>query len=66
MSIGLKSSTRGRTPRILLNATPANVNQILEDHLFSIKNSVVMTSATLSTNRNFAYFKNRIGIRELS
>ena len=57
-------STRGRTPRILLNATPANVNQILEDHLFSIKNSVVMTSATLSTNRNFAYFKNRIGIRE--
>ena len=57
-------STRGRTSRILLNATPANVNQILEDHLFSIKNSVVMTSATLSTNRNFAYFKNRIGIRE--
>ena len=57
-------STRGRTPRILLNATPANVNQILEEHLFGIKNSVVMTSATLSTNRNFAYFKNRIGINE--
>ena len=57
-------SMRGRTPRILLHATPANVNQILEDHLFSLKNSVVMTSATLSTNRNFAYFKNRIGINE--
>ena len=57
-------SMRGRTPRILLNATPANVNQILEEHLFGIKNSVVMTSATLSTNRNFAYFKNRIGINE--
>ena len=57
-------STRGRTPRILLNATPANVNQVLEDHLFTVKNSVVMTSATLSTNRNFAYFKNRIGIDE--
>ena len=57
-------STRGRTPRILLNATPANVNQILEDHLFTVKNSVVMTSATLSTNRTFAYFKNRIGITE--
>ena len=57
-------STRGRTPRILLNATPANVNQMLEDHLFAVKNSVVMTSATLSTNRNFAYFKNRIGIDE--
>ena len=57
-------STRGRAPRILLNATPANVSQILEDHLFTMKNSVVMTSATLSTNRNFAYFKNRIGISE--
>ena len=57
-------STRGRTPRILLNATPANVNEVLEDHLFAVKNSVVMTSATLSTNRNFAYFKNRIGISE--
>jgi len=57
-------STRGRTPRILLNATPANINQMLQDHLFTEKNSVVMTSATLSTNRNFAYFKARVGISE--
>lgn len=57
-------STRGRTARILLNATPANVKQMLEDHLFTTKSSVVMTSATLSTNRNFSYFKKRIGINE--
>ena len=57
-------STRGRTPRILLNATPANVNQMLQDHLFTLKSSVVMTSATLATNRNFAYFKKRIGMSE--
>ena len=57
-------STRGRSPRILLNATPVNVNQMLQDHLFTVKNSVVMTSATLSTNRNFAYFKKRVGISE--
>ena len=57
-------STRGRTPRILLNATPTNVNQMLQDHLFTVKNSVVMTSATLSTNRNFSYFKKRVGISE--
>ena len=57
-------STRGRNPRILLNATPANVNQMLQDHLFTVKNSVVMTSATLSTNRNFTYFKKRVGISE--
>ena len=57
-------STRGRTPRILLNATPVNVNQMLQDHLFTAKSSVVMTSATLSTNRSFAYFKKRVGISE--
>lgn len=57
-------SNRGRTPRVLLNATPANVNQMLQDHLFTAKSSVVMTSATLSTNRNFAYFKKRVGISE--
>ena len=57
-------SMRRRTPRILLNATPANVNQMLQDHLFCAKSSVVMTSATLSTNRNFAYFKKRVGIGE--
>lgn len=57
-------STRGRTPRIILNATPANVSQILQDHLFTAKSSIVMTSATLSTNRNFTYFKKRVGINE--
>ena len=51
-----------RAARVRLNATPTNVNQVLEDHLFTVKNSVVMTSATLSTDRNFAYFKKRVGI----
>ena len=53
---------RGRFSRILLNATPANVNKMLRENLFTAKSSVVMTSATLSTNRNFDYFKNRVGI----
>ena len=57
-------SPRRRTPRILLNGTPSNANKILQEHLFNKKESIVMTSATLSTNRNFAYFKNRIGISE--
>ena len=53
---------RGRFSRILLNATPANVNKMLQENLFTTKSSVVMTSATLSTNRNFDYFKKRVGI----
>lgn len=57
-----ETSSWRRTPRILLNATPVNVSQMLKDNLFDVKESVVMTSATLSTNNNFDYFKTRIGI----
>lgn len=58
-------TSRGRrTPRILLNATPINVSQMLQENLFDVKESVVMTSATLATNRNFDYFKKRVGINE--
>ena len=60
----IETSRRGRAPRILLNATPVNVSQMLQENLFDAKESVVMTSATLSTNRNFDYFKKRIGINE--
>ena len=60
----VETSRWGRTPRILLNATPVNVSQMLRETLFDAKESVIMTSATLSTNRNFDYFKKRIGINE--
>ena len=58
----VETSSRSYPPRVVLNATPANVNQMLQEELFTQKNSIVMTSATLSTNRNFGYFKARIGI----
>ena len=60
----VETSAWGRTPRILLNATPVNVSQMLQENLFDAKESVVMTSATLSTNHSFEYFKKRIGINE--
>ena len=59
-----ETSTSRGMPRILLNATPVNVSQMLRENLFAEKRSVVMTSATLATNRTFDYFKNRIGIQE--
>ena len=58
----IDTSNWGRTPRIILNATPVNVSQMLQESLFETKESVVMTSATLSTNQTFDYFKSRIGI----
>ena len=58
----VETSSWGRTPRILLNATPVYVSKMLKENLFDVKESVVMTSATLATNQNFDYFKQRVGI----
>ena len=58
----VETSSWGRTPRILLNATPVYVSKMLRENLFDVKESVVMTSATLATNQNFDYFKQRVGI----
>ncbi len=60
----VETSTRGRTTRIVLNATPVNVGDDLKEHLFDKVNSVIMTSATLATNQNFNYFKQRVGSPE--
>ncbi len=46
---------------IYFNSSPLNVSEILEDNLYSKKDSVILTSATLSTNGDFEHIRNRIG-----
>ena len=41
---------------------PLNVGRILEKSLFSIKDSVILTGATLSTEGTFEYLKGRVGL----
>ncbi len=55
---------RGRQMRISLNAAPVSVAEELQNHLFQTMSSVVMTSATLATNQDFNYFRQRIGIMD--
>jgi len=45
-----------------LYTAPLNVGKILEKLLFSVKDSVVLTGATLSTENTFEYIKNRLGL----
>jgi ATP-dependent DNA helicase DinG len=52
--------SRGRG--IFLWATPIQVAQILQDRLFSKVDSVVLTSATLSTGGNFQFIRSRLGL----
>lgn len=61
----IDTSTRGRFDRVVLNATPINVSEELNTHLFEKLDSIIMTSATLATNQNFDYFRKRIGLSNL-
>ncbi|MGM0415779.1 MAG: helicase C-terminal domain-containing protein [Thermodesulfobacteriota bacterium] len=57
-----KSSGRQRTTVMWLNAAPIETAPILHQHVYERFKSVVMTSATLSVNRNFNYFHQRSGV----
>ena len=47
-----------------INGAPLHVGPVLEKTLFSTKNAVILTSATLSTAGSFDYIKERLGLIE--
>ena len=47
-----------------IHSAPLDISAALSHQLFERKDSVVLTSATLSTEGNFGYFKQRTGIGE--
>jgi len=51
---------RGRG--MFLRASPIDVSNLLQDKLFDKVETVVMTSATLSTNGKFDFIKDRLGL----
>lgn len=51
---------RGRG--VFLQATPIDASGILEDRMFSQIDSIVMTSATLTTANSFSFIRKRLGI----
>jgi ATP-dependent DNA helicase DinG len=61
-STGYVNWVENRRRSVILGASPIDVSaQIREGVFFSVP-SVVLTSATLSTNGNFAFLKSRLGI----
>ena len=44
-----------------LCASPLDISDYLREHLFKVNNSAIITSATLSIDGNFSYYKNRLG-----
>lgn len=53
-----------RGKNIVLHASPLDVSQTLQDLLYKKVPRIVFTSATLSTDKNFEYFRSRIGLSE--
>ena len=51
-----------RTGELNLNAAPLRVGEHLQEMLFSKRNTVVLTSATLSTNGNFRLVREQTGL----
>ena len=49
-----------------LIAAPIRVGQLLEETLFEKTPSVILTSATLSTNQSFDYIQSQLGLKEAS
>lgn len=54
--------TRGRG--VFLRASPINVSPILRELLFEHADTVILTSATLSTGGNFLFIRSRLGVDE--
>jgi Rad3-related DNA helicase len=47
---------------VALKCAPLHVGELLDRHLFSQKKTVVLTSATLSTDNDFSYIRERLGL----
>jgi DNA polymerase-3 subunit epsilon/ATP-dependent DNA helicase DinG len=50
------------TSAVAMYSAPLNVGKLLEKSLFSSKDCVILTGATLSTEGNFDYLKGRLGL----
>lgn len=57
-------SVSGRSGAISLHQAPLHVGPLLTEGLYAEKRALVLTSATLATDRSFAYVEERLGLAE--
>jgi len=53
-----------RTRNLSLHAAPLHVGELVQEHLFYTKESVILTSATLRTDGHFRFIKDRLGAED--
>ncbi|MBI4307808.1 MAG: hypothetical protein HY684_03285 [Chloroflexi bacterium] len=57
-------SQGGQDGVVTIHAAPLHVGQVLQEKLFAGKETVVLTSATLSAENSFGYIKERLGVAD--
>jgi len=57
-------SVETRSQIFRFNIAPVEVSSFLEEKLFSGEKAVVLTSATMQTDKGFTYIRNRLGLTE--
>jgi ATP-dependent DNA helicase DinG len=58
----LEAEEKGTRPVVFLYFAPIHVGPLLHEHLYEKKESVVLTSATLTVNQTFRYVTERLGL----
>jgi ATP-dependent DNA helicase DinG len=53
-----------RKRALVLHTSPLDISQSMQELLYQKKRPIIFTSATLSTNGNFDYFRSRLGLAE--
>ncbi len=61
---GDEGEEEGGAGRLTLNRAPLDVSSLLRERLFEQKQSVILTSATLSIEGSFAFVRERLGVTE--
>ncbi|WP_071459942.1 ATP-dependent DNA helicase DinG [Bacillus massilinigeriensis] len=61
----IEADLRSPQNHTTITGRPADISPFLKDRFFGKKNSVIMTSATLSVNSTFEYLKRNLGIDEM-
>jgi len=59
----IEGTTNSKRSSVLLSAVPIDVSKLLQEHIFDKKDSVVMTSATLSVDKSFQYTADQLGFK---
>lgn len=58
----MEAGTFARAKSLQLFSIPTDVSSLLQQHFFETKDSIIMTSATLSVNKSFQYSADQLGL----